>query len=175
MTGDFDHECCAVGGFTYDLAAAHSAGLEIVRDAERLAAIIESGSTDLTRRPEPETWSALEYACLVRDVLLVQRERVLLARREAQPNLVPMGRDERVEHDGYNRQLPADVGRQLRDAAMMFAGDLERLGDDWDRTLVYNYPAPTIRDLRWVAVHTQHEMHHHLTDVRRQTGEYEEG
>ena len=172
MTVDCDHERCAACGFGYDLAAAHSVGPEILRDAERLAAIIESGVADLAKRPEPRTWSALEYACHVRDVLLVQRERVLLARREEQPTLVPMGRDERVEHDGYNDQLPASVSRQLRDAAMLFAGVLARLGDDWNRTVIYNYPAPTVRDLRWVAVHTQHEVHHHLTDVVRQIAEH---
>jgi hypothetical protein len=31
------------------------------------------------RRPQPDVWSPLEYACHVRDVLLIQRERVVLA------------------------------------------------------------------------------------------------
>jgi hypothetical protein len=42
------------------------------------------------------------------------------------------------------------------------------VGDDWERTVAYNYPAPAARSLRWVAVHTVHEMRHHLLDVRRQ-------
>jgi DinB superfamily len=80
-----------------------------------------------------------------------------------------MGRDERVDHDGYADQDPADVARQLDDAARMFANDLSRLGPvDWDRTLMYNYPAQSERPLRWVAVHTVHEVRHHLGDVRRQ-------
>jgi hypothetical protein len=104
----------------------------------------------------------------MRDVLLVQRERVLAARRTDTPSFAPMGRDERVDHDGYAEQSPADVARQARDAAALFANVLARLGDDWERTVVYNYPAPFERSLRWVAVHTVHEMHHHLLDVRRQ-------
>jgi hypothetical protein len=42
--------------------------------------------------------------------------------------------------------------------------------DVWERTLMYNYPAPWERSLRWVAVHTQHEIVHHLGDVRAQLG-----
>ncbi|MFI1154959.1 hypothetical protein [Streptomyces sp. NPDC020817] len=47
-------------------------------------------------RPAPGIWSPLEYACHVRDVLLVQRERVLAARRSNTPVADPMGRDEHV-------------------------------------------------------------------------------
>ena len=80
-----------------------------------------------------------------------------------------MGRDERVGHDGYAEQLPVDVARQLIDAAGLFVNVLDRLApDDWDRTVVYNFPEPTERSLRWVAVHTEHEVRHHRLDVRRQ-------
>jgi hypothetical protein len=156
----------------YDLSAAHDSGRHIVGGTEQLAVILETAGPDLTRRPAPDTWSPLEYACHVRDVLLVQRERVLLARREDRPSLVPMGRDVRVEHDGYNEQSPVDVARQLRDAAALFAGVLERLDDSaWKRQVNYNFPAPAVRDLRWLAVHTEHEVRHHLADVRAQIDE----
>ena len=80
-----------------------------------------------------------------------------------------MGRDERVDHDGYAEQEPEDVGRQLTDAAQMFSNVLDRLGtSDWTRSVIYNYPEPHERSLQWVAVHTVHEVHHHLLDIRRQ-------
>jgi hypothetical protein len=105
-------------------------------------------------------------------VLLVQRERVLLARRVDHPSVVTMGRDERVEHDGYNEQYPSAVARQLRDAAGLFAGVLARCDDDaLRRTVLYNYPTPSVRDVAWLAHHTHHEVHHHLADVRRQIDE----
>ena len=168
-----DH--CDACGFTYDLSRADNAAGGIISEADELAKVLETGGANLTRRPSPDTWSPLEYACHVRDVLLVQRERALLARRQDRPSLVPMGRDERVEHDGYNEQSPITVGRQLRDAATLFAGVLARLDDaGWHRTLIYNFPAPSERDLRWLAVHTQHEVHHHLTDVRSQIADSEE-
>ena len=39
-----------------------------------------------------------------------------------------MGRDERVDHDGYAEQESEDVARQLTDAAQMFSNVLDRLG-----------------------------------------------
>lgn len=42
-----------------------------------------------------------------------------------------------------------------------------QIAADWEPALMYHYPAPFERSLRWVAVHTVHEMRHHLLDVRR--------
>ena len=33
---------------------------------------------------------------------------------------------------------------------------------------MYNYPTTAERPLQWVAVHTEHEIKHHLLDVNRQ-------
>lgn len=102
-------------------------------------------------------------------MLLVQRERVLAARRTNGHDCASMGRDERAEHDGYSEQDPAEVARQLADAAALFSNVLARLSDDdWDRTVIYHYPETHERSLRWVAVHTVHELQHHLLDIRRQ-------
>lgn len=102
-------------------------------------------------------------------MLLVQRERVLLARRTERPLAVPMGRDERVEHEGYAEQHPADVARQLTDAGALFANVLARLpAGEWQRTVLYTFPEPAERPLSWVADHTLHEVQHHRLDIRRQ-------
>jgi hypothetical protein len=164
-------ERCDKCGFVYDLARAGAAAEMIMTAAAKVAVILLStrAETMINDRPQSNTWSPLEYVCHLRDVLLVQRERVLLARRVERPSCTPMGRDERADHDGYAEQDPADVARQLQDAAALFAGVLNRLGpDDWIRTLDYNYPEPTERSLRWVAVHTVHELRHHLADITRQ-------
>ncbi|MEU3315325.1 DinB family protein [Streptomyces sp. NPDC006656] len=162
---------CARCGFSYDLGLAPSAASLAGEYAARFAEVLlRAGRATLTRRPAPEVWAPLEYACHVRDVLLVQRERVLAARREDTPVATPMGRDERVEHEGYALQDPADVARQLTDAAALFANVLDRLSPaHWERTLVYSYPEPTERSVAWVAVHTLHELRHHLLDAGRPT------
>ena len=82
-----------------------------------------------------------------------------------------MGRDERVEHDGYDEQLTFDVARQLDDAASLFAHVLSLIeGDTWERTMIYSYPERMERSLRWVAVHTLHEVRHHKRDIEAQLG-----
>ena len=159
-------DVCRECGFEYRPDEALAAGDAILTGADEIAALLDVPA--VRERRAPDIWSTLEYACHVRDVLLVQRERVLQARREDTPTPPPMGRDDRVEHDGYAAQDPAAVARQLRDAAALFANVLDHLGPDWDRTMVYNYPEPTVRTLRWVAVHTLHEVQHHLGDARAQ-------
>ena len=160
---------CGECGFHYELGAAEAAGAAIVDGVTQFARLVIESNADLRRRPEPRTWSPLEYSCHLRDVLLVQRERVLLARRTDRPSFDSMGRDERVEHDGYADQDPGDVVRQLNDAAAMFVNVLNRLSpQEWDRTVLYNYPELMERSLRWVAVRTLHEVRHHTLDIRRQ-------
>ena len=164
-------DCCSGCGFEYDLEAFRSAGSSIEEGARHMARLLSNPDADPVPRRTAGRWSPLEYGCHVRDVLLVQRERVLLARREVRPDLVPMGRDDRVEHDGYSEQVPSDVARQLQEAARLFANDLSRLGNrDWERTVMYNYPLPAERSLRWVAVHTLHEVRHHLRDMEEPAG-----
>jgi hypothetical protein len=59
----------------------------------------------------------LEYAGHVRDILFVQRERVLLALVEEVPTFVPMHRDERVPFVADNERDPAVVSEELAVAA----------------------------------------------------------
>ncbi|HEX6345590.1 DinB family protein [Umezawaea sp.] len=161
---------CLECGFTYDPDDAPAAGPAITQGAAAVDEILRGHAPDdLAKRRRPDTWSPLEYACHLRDVLLVQRERVLTARWADRPVCAPMGRDERVEHDGYAKQDPVDVARQLTDAARLFTNVLDQVDPPgWSRVLVYPFPEPVERSLRWVAVHTVHEVRHHLLDIRRQ-------
>jgi len=160
---------CEECGFEYDLAKALEAASSIVTGIAEFAAVLSDSRADVRTRRAPTQWSPLEYGCHLRDVLLVQRERVLTARRRDRPSFESMGRDERVDHDGYAEQEPDDVACQLTIAAQLFANVLGRLSpDDWDRNVIYNYPREAERSLRWIAVHTHHEVSHHLLDARRQ-------
>jgi hypothetical protein len=130
-------------------------GARLVRDPD-----------DLRTRPSPEVWSALEYSCHVRDVLVVQRDRLALALRETCPQFTPMGRDERVTRDRYNDQDPAAVAVELAGAADAVAAAFAALSEDeWARTGIYSYPTPTERTMLWLGRHTIHEGRHHLRDV----------
>lgn len=163
-------ERCEECGYAYDLAAATRAGHEIEVGVAELAELLATTSArTLAQRTAPQLWSPLEYACHVRDVLLTQRERVLLARRANVLSAVPMGRDERVAHEGYAEQDPIEVAEDLTVAARMLANVLRRLDTaDWELRLIYNWPQRTERTLRWVAANTLHDVRHHLQDIHRQ-------
>ncbi|MDT5309472.1 MAG: hypothetical protein QOE48_5177 [Mycobacterium sp.] len=163
-------ERCEECGYSYDLGAATEAGYYIqIGVAELAELLIATAPSTLAQRTAPELWSPLEYACHVRDVLLTQRERVLLARRANIPSAVPMGRDERVAHEGYGEQDPIEVAQELMMAARLLENVLRRLDTpDWELRVVYNWPQRAERTLRWVAANTLHDVRHHLLDVHRQ-------
>src|SRR6476619_2559722 len=100
---------CDVCPFVYDDLAIVDLPDEIRRWGRTLVDHLPADDPRLRERPGPEVWSALEYACHVRDMLDVQRARVAQALTEESPIFSPMGRDERVERDGYNQQDPTAV------------------------------------------------------------------
>ena len=117
-------------------------------------------------RPGPRVWSALEYACHVRDVFLVQRERLYLTLVEERPSFARMYRDERAVLARYSAEDPDEVRSQLRVAAEMLAWGFEGLdGSQWQRRCTYNYPEATERSVLWLGRHAVHEGEHHLHDV----------
>ena len=139
------------------------------RYAERLRVTNgEDDGTVLRERPEPQVWSALEYACHVRDVLLAQRERLFLALVEDRPSYAPIYREQRVILARYAQQDPNRVAAQLDVAATLVAdafSHVDRTG--WHRECIYNFPAPATRSVSWLGAHTLHEGEHHLADVDR--------
>jgi hypothetical protein len=163
-------ERCEECGYAYDLTAARRAGDDIRVGVAELARLLST--TDprtLARRTAPDVWSPLEYACHVRDVLITQRERVLLARRVDVPAAVPMGRDERVAHEGYAERIPSEVAEEVTIAGRLLANVLDRLDTrDWELRIVYNWPRRAERTLRWVAANALHDVRHHLLDIHRQ-------
>jgi DNA segregation ATPase FtsK/SpoIIIE, S-DNA-T family len=163
---------CAKCHFVYeDLAAAEAPGAlrHFAREIrERLGTLLDEpgGVERLRTRPEAETWSALEYAGHVRDVLLTQHGRLYQALVEDVPAFSPMHRDERVLLGGYNTEDPATTATEVTIAADLFARLLARLSAaEWSRRCIYNFPEPTEVDVTWLARHSVHEVVHHLLDI----------
>lgn len=160
-------QTCEHCGFSYaDVAADEIAG-RLRAGPDRYRAALAGASPEvIRRRPEPDVWSVLEYACHVRDVLLIQRDRAVLAQVEALPSVARMYRDERVFLCRYTDQALEVVLAQLDMAAELCALVFGRLDDSaWSRRLVYNWPAVAEQDLAWLGRHTVHEVEHHLHDV----------
>lgn len=117
-------------------------------------------------RPGPRAWSALEYACHVRDVLLIQRERVYLTVVEECPSFARMYHEERASLARYVAEEPNDVGRELKVAAELLAWAFEGLDDaQLQRRCIYNSPEARERTVLWLGRDAVHEGEHHLRDV----------
>jgi S-DNA-T family DNA segregation ATPase FtsK/SpoIIIE len=128
----------------------------------------EDPSQLIRRRPAPTVWSALEYACHVRDVLGVQRGRLERMLTEDHPTLERLGMWGWAERDGYNESDPSVVVDELTAAADSLAAAVEAVpAGGWSRTAVFGYPEPTERTARWLVAHSAHEGHHHLLDIGR--------
>lgn len=165
---------CSECGFVYeDLAASEIVG--VIRHAareirERLGSALgePDGVPMLRTRPEPTTWSALEYAGHVRDVFLTQHGRLYHGLVVDTPEFPSMHRDERVELGAYNEEDPTTTAGEVTMAADLFGRLAQRLTpEQWARACIYVNPVPTERELIWVARHTAHEVLHHLGDIDR--------
>jgi len=122
----------------------------------------------LSRRPDQDTWSAIEYGCHLRDVLIAQRERLFLTLATDRPSFASIFLDQRAVLARYSAQTPEQVARDIECAAGMISWAFSGLDDSaWWRPCIYNYPEPAERNVIWLAQHTLHEGEHHLLDFDR--------
>lgn len=163
---------CEECGFSYDSVTADAApdGLRTFPKRYRvpLTRGLKGEDLDALLRAHPfaDTWSALEYACHVRDVFAVQAERIAHARAEDGYSAIPMRRDELVTERAYNEQDVASVADQLDANAHALADVFASFTPgEWNRTMTYHEYGE--RTLLWVAQHTVHEGEHHLLDIGR--------
>ncbi len=120
----------------------------------------------LRRRRTPQEWSAIEYACHVRDVLVVFTVRVHRGLHDDRPVVDPVYNDWRARRFGYQHASVVEVSESMRWAASGFAAEARSVPDDaWDRT-VERQPGE-VRTVRWLVRQAAHEAVHHLGDIRR--------
>jgi len=117
-----------------------------------------------TRRPEPQVWSPLEYACHVRDVCRVFDERVALMLAQEAPRFANWDQDQTALSDRYGEQDPPVVAAELQEAAARVAGRFAGVRDDqWARTGLRSDGAEfTVLTL---GQYFLHDLAHHLVDV----------
>ena len=125
------------------------------------AAMAQSG---VRERPAPSTWSPLEYACHVRDLLGVFAARVELMLTEDLPTFENWDSDAAALTERYWQQDPSRVGAELADAARGNAEVWTRVAEeDWSRPgLRSNGSRFTIDSL---GRYFLHDLRHHLHDV----------
>jgi hypothetical protein len=119
---------------------------------------------DVTRRPRPDKWSPLEYACHVRDVFRLYDERLGMMLSEDDPTFANWDQDETAVHDAYNRQDPATVSREITAAAEVISNSFsrvrpEQLGRTGTRSDGARFTVDTF------ARYFVHDPIHHIWDV----------
>ncbi|HET8879575.1 MAG TPA: DinB family protein [Arthrobacter sp.] len=119
---------------------------------------------DATERPDPDTWSALEYACHVRDVFTVFDHRLDLMLTTDGARFGNWDQDQAAVDQDYAAADPAEVSAALTAEGEQVAASFSRVPvQDWDRTgLRSNGSSFTVLTL---AQYFLHDVVHHLHDV----------
>ena len=127
-----DERCpdCGFDAVTVDLAEMAELVRENVADWRPLLA-----DEHARRRPDDETWSALEYACHVRDVFVLFDGRLRLMLEQDDPEFENWDQDVTALDQRYDLQDPATVADELVAAGHDCADRWGTVGDDdWQRT-----------------------------------------
>ena len=119
---------------------------------------------DVTERPRPDVWSALEYGCHIRDVHRIFNERVRLMLDEDEPRFPNWDQDATAVESDYGAQDPAVVASEVVEAAAAAADTYERVSPvAWSRRgLRSNGSEFTVAS---IAVYHLHDIVHHAHDV----------
>ena len=159
-------ERCEVCGFVWDAVSADEVPSRVAAAATAMAARIRRGGPSVVDRPEPATWSALEYGCHVRDALYNLRDRIVVGLAEDNPVPKAMFTDLRIDRGLYAADEPATLAAELDLAGGLFARTVAALdAEALARPIYYGWPTPGTRTLLWVAAQALHETEHHLADV----------
>ena len=122
------------------------------------------GRADAIRRPRPDKWSCLEYACHVRDVLRIFDLRLSLMLTADDPTFENWDQNETALLDRYDQQEPSIVGSEVVDVADQLAARYESVtGMQWSRAGTRsNGSRFTVETL---GIYGLHDPIHHLWDV----------
>jgi hypothetical protein len=126
-----------------------------------LVVLAAAGAAGRTR---PDRWSALEYACHVRDVFTLFATRLRLMLEDDDARFANWDQDATAESDRYGEQDPSVVAGQLLAAAAAMADGLAAVeGDQWGRTGRRSDGAEFT--VATVSQYLLHDPVHHLWDV----------
>ena len=159
-----DHVCDPCG-ISYQETTVQAAVTTLAAFPERLRAAVSALDPDsLATRPQPGTWSPLEYLCHLRDVLVSATIRLYRSQTEDTPAIEPMFNDLRAARFHYNRRDVAEVLSEITDNVDGFLEQVKRVkSDGWPRRLS-RLPGE-YRTACWLVRQTMHEAEHHLRDI----------
>ena len=126
----------------------------------------EDGIALLRTRPDPETWSPLEYACHVRDVLRLFDQRTQAMVAEPGVRFDWWDEEAAVTEDDYAGQDPATVAEEISAACSSYAATLRALGADQLAATGENRDGEVFT-VDGLARYGLHEAKHHQLDIGR--------
>jgi len=128
--------------------------------------VLAGPPADVRRRPDPHTWSALEYGCHVRDVFRLFDRRLELMLTEQAPRFANWDQDQTAVEQQYGEQDPATVATELAEAGDRIATRFNGVhGQLWQRTGLRSDGARFTVDS--FGRYFLHDVLHHLHDVDR--------
>ncbi|MFG2823446.1 DinB family protein [Kitasatospora sp. NPDC048365] len=126
---------CADCGLDTPAVAREAVPGMIRANAAAWLGLLAADPEELRRRPEPQTWSDLEYACHVRDVFRIFAVRLDLMLTQDGPLFPNWDQDTTAVAERYREQDPARVAVELADGAEALATAFEQVADgQWQRT-----------------------------------------
>lgn len=156
---------CAECGFEAAGVQRAEVGTQVRDQAARWLDVLRRPEAALRQRPDDGTWSALEYACHVRDVFALYDHRLELMVTQDDPTYENWDQDATAIEDRYGEQDAAAVGPALAAAAAGLADRFDALSEaDWERTGNRSDGARFTVDR--FARYLLHDPFHHLWDVR---------
>lgn len=133
---------------------------------QRWSALMSTAGQQLRARPDPEVWSAIEYAAHSRDITALHVYGVEQALTVDEPAFPPVGDDLIGSAVASYAGLDADiVVTELATQASLLAELAGAAGSDsWSRGLTIGDERS---DVRFLLEHALHDSVHHLGDVER--------
>lgn len=168
MSDDF---VCPVCGLDYSTISPPDATVAIRSYPRRyraaLAAVLEDEAEEalVRRRPDPVTWSALEYTGHVADVFEFIASSIRRMHTETAPVIDGADFEAQVTDRRHSETAPSEALDRLEAAAVRLADEVAAIGPDgWHRTATFPFGE---RDILTMARNGVHEGSHHLRDVDR--------
>jgi len=156
-------DACGFDGVRYDDASL----LDALREqGSRWQGQIEATRPELRVRPEPDVWSAIEYAAHTRDIIALHVYGVQQALTVDEP-VFPAIQDNLVESAAatYGDSQPDEVLAELTAQSLLLAEVADHAGSNtWSRGLTVG---DSRSDVRRLLEHALHDSLHHLGDVER--------
>jgi len=154
---------CPDCGFDARSLDVRATGVAVRANAAAWPAVLERD--DVRIRSDERTWSALEYACHVRDVLTLFDQRLQMMLDQHDPLFPNWNQDTTAVDDRYGEQDPMVVAEQLVKAGEAVAARFDAVEDDqWQRPGRRSDGASFTVDS--FARYLLHDPVHHLWDVR---------